>query len=189
MAKWSLDRAHSNVEFSAKHMMFTTVRGRFDDVAVTLDFDEANPAASSVVAEMKATSINTGQEFRDNHLRSADFLDADKFPVIRFESTSVEPRGRTDKGGTDYLIHGNLTIRDVTRPVTLEAEFLGVQADIGKDPAKRRAAFSAATKISRRDWGLTWNVGLESGGWLVGDAITISIEVAALAEVEVAQAA
>jgi len=186
MTNWSFDGAHSSVEFSAKHMMFTTVRGRFDDVDVTLDFDEANPSASSVVAEMKAASINTGQEFRDKHLRSADFLDAENFPFVRFESTSVEPKSA---GGTDYLIHGNLTIRGVTRPVTLEAEFLGTQADISREPAKRRAAFSAATKISRRDWGLTWNVGLESGGLLVGDAITIAIEVAALAEVELAKAA
>jgi polyisoprenoid-binding protein YceI len=188
MANWSFDGAHSSVEFSAKHMVFTTVRGRFDDVDVTLDFNEANPSASTVVAEIKATSINTGQDFRDKHLRSADFLDTENFPLVRFESTSVEPK-RGGQHSTDYLIHGNLTIRGVTRPVTLEAEFLGTQADINKDPAKRRAAFSAATKISRKDWGLTWNVGLESGGLLVGDAITIAIEVAALAEVELANAA
>ena len=186
MATWSFDGAHSSVEFSAKHMVFTTVRGRFDDVDVKLDFNEANPEASSVVAEIKATSINTGQDYRDNHLRSADFLDAENFPLLRFESTSVEPK-RT--GGADYLIHGNLTIRGVTRPVTLEAEFLGTQPDFNKEPAKRRAAFSAATKISRKDWGLTWNVGLESGGLLVGDAITIAIEVAAVAEVDLATAA
>jgi polyisoprenoid-binding protein YceI len=176
MANWSFDGAHSSVEFSAKHMVFTTVRGRFDDVDVTLDFNEANPSASTVVAEIKATSINTGQDFRDKHLRSADFLDAENFPLVRFESTSVEPK-RGGQHSTDYLIHGNLTIR------------LGTQADINKEPAKRRAAFSAATKISRKEWGLTWNVGLESGGLLVGDAITIAIEVAALAEVELAKAA
>jgi polyisoprenoid-binding protein YceI len=184
MAIWSFDNAHSSVEFSAKHMVFTTVRGRFTDVNVDLDFDPTQPETASVKADIKAASVTTANEFRDNHLRSADFLDAETFPSLTFVSTKVQPTG-----GIDYRIEGDLTIKGVTHPVVLDAEFLGIQPDFKKDPARNRAAFSATTKINRKDWGLTWNVGLEAGGWLVGDTITITIEVAALADVEVARAA
>ncbi len=184
MAIWSLDGTHSSVEFSAKHMVFTTVRGRFTDVDVDLDFDPAHPERSSVKADIKAASVSTANDFRDNHLRSPDFLDAEQFPSIAFASTKVVPAG-----GADYRLEGNLTIKGVSRPVVLDAEFLGIQPDFRKDPARNRAAFTATTKINRKDWGLTWNVGLETGGWLVGDTITISIEVAALADAELANAA
>ncbi len=178
MANWTLDPAHSQVEFSVKHMMITTVRGRFDSFTAELNFDEANPAASSVVAHIDAGSINTGMEARDAHLRSADFFDTATYPEIVFRSTKIEGKG------DEYKLTGELTIRGETRPVTLEAEVEGVVPNW--QGGGRRASFSAATKISRKDWGLTWNVALESGGWLVGDEIKVSID---LAFVEAAQEA
>ncbi len=178
MTTWTLDPAHSQVEFAVKHMMITTVRGRFDRFAAEVEFDEATPAASSVVAHIDAASINTGMEARDAHLRSADFFDVERYPEIAFRSTKVEGKGDS------YKLTGDLTIRGETRPVTLDAEIEGVVPNW--QGGGRRASFSASTKISRKEWGLTWNVALESGGWLVGDEIKISID---LAFVEAAQEA
>ena len=170
MATWQLDTAHTNVSFTAKHMMITKVRGIFKNVTGTLEYDEANPAASSVSVVIPAATIETGMEPRDNHLRSADFLDAETFPTLTFSSTSIAPKG--DR----WAITGDLTIRGTTRPVTLETESLGI---VKAMDGRRHAGFEAATKIKRSDWGLTWNVGLEAGGWLVSDEVTIEIEVAA----------
>jgi len=169
MSAWTFDPAHSQVEFAVKHMMVTTVRGQFRKFSAEVDFDEADPTKSSVVAHIDASTIDTGIEARDAHLRSADFLDSESHPELTFRSTSIERRGG------DYLINGDLTIRGETRPVTLEAEIGGVVPNL---QGGRRAAFSASTKISRKAWGLTWNVALESGGWLVADEIRISIDVA-----------
>jgi polyisoprenoid-binding protein YceI len=172
MSTWTLDPAHSQIEFAVKHMMVTTVRGQFRKFSVDVDFDEAHPERSSVAAHIDASSIDTGMEARDAHLRSGDFFDAETFPELTFRSTSIEA------SGDGYTIEGDLTIKGVTRPVTLEAEIGGVVPNL---QGGRRAAFDATTKISRKAWGLTWNVALESGGFLVGDDIKISIDVAVVA--------
>jgi polyisoprenoid-binding protein YceI len=171
MAAWDLDPAHSQIEFAVKHMMVTTVRGQFRKFTVAVDFDEANPERSTVEAHIDASSIDTGMEARDAHLRSADFLDAATHPELLFRSTHIE------QSGDGYRIDGDLTIRGESRPVTLDAEIGGVVPNLR---GGRRAGFSASTKISRKAWGLTWNGVLESGGVLVGDEIKISIEVAAV---------
>jgi len=170
MSNWQLDTAHTVVSFTGKHMMITKVRGIFKGVTGTIAFDETNPAGSRVEVTIPAASIETGMGPRDQHLRSADFLDAESHPTLTFVSTSVAPKG--DR----WAITGDLTIRGVTRPVVLAAEPLGVV--IGMD-GRRHAGFEATTKIKRSDWGLTWNVGLEAGGWLVSDEIAIDLEVAA----------
>jgi polyisoprenoid-binding protein YceI len=168
---WQIDPAHTNVEFSLKHLMISTVRGRFGAVSGTIVLDEANPAASTVTAEIDATSIDTRQEQRDAHLRSADFFDVENHPTLRFRSTSVT------KSGDGFDVAGELTIRDVTRPVVLHATDEGR----GGDPwGGERAAFSATTSIDRRDFGLTWNQALETGGVLVSNDIRISLEVQAV---------
>jgi len=170
---WELDPAHSSVAFSTKHMMVTTVRGTIAIDEASIDFDEEHPERSSVEVRLSAASVDTGQAARDQHLSSADFLDAETYPYLTFRSTSVERRG-----DDDLVLKGDLTIRDVTRPVELEAELDGIVANL---QGGRRAAFSASTKINREDWGLTWNVGLETGGWLVGKELKIEIDLALVA--------
>lgn len=169
---WQLDPAHTLVEFSAKHMMITTVKGRFADVAGTITIDDANPAASSVQATIKAASIDTRTPDRDTHLKSADFLDVEHFPEITFRSTAVEP-----VGDDRFRVTGDLTIRGTTKPVVLDVTQEGRQ----KDPwGGERIGFSASTRIDRRDFNLTWNVALETGGVLVGHEIRITLEVEAV---------
>jgi polyisoprenoid-binding protein YceI len=170
MSTWTLDSAHTVVSFTAKHMMITKVRGIFKGVSGTVEFDEEDPTRSSVVATIPAATVDTGMEARDSHLRSADFLDAETFPTLEFRSTGIE------RAGDRFRITGDLTIHGVTRPVTLEAEFLGIVRSM---KGVRHAGFEASTTIKRSDWGLTWNVGLETGGWLVSDEISIELEVAA----------
>jgi polyisoprenoid-binding protein YceI len=170
MSTWQLDTAHTVVSFSGKHMMITKVRGLFKGVTGTIAFDEADPARSRVEVTIPAATIETGMEPRDKHLRSADFLDAETHATLTFVSTGIAPQGGR------WAISGDLTIRGVTRPVVLDAETLGIVT--GMD-GRRHAGFSATTKIRRSDWGLTWNVGLEAGGWLVSDEIAIDLEVAA----------
>jgi polyisoprenoid-binding protein YceI len=172
MTTWGLDAAHSQIEFSVKHMMITTVRGQFRKFAVDVNFDEAHPDLSTVEAHIDASSIQTGQEARDAHLRSADFLNAEKYPELVFRSTSVE------RAGDGYKIRGDLTMHGETRPATLDAQLDGVVPNL---QGGRRAAFSASTKISRKDWGLTYNMALETGGLLVSDEIKISLDIALLA--------
>jgi len=170
MSTWQIDTAHTVVSFTGKHMMITKVRGIFKDVTGTVEVDEADPARSCVEVTIPATTVETGMEARDNHLLSADFLDVESHPTLTFRSTSIAPKG--DR----WAIGGDLTIRGVTRPVVLDTEALGVV--VGMD-GRRHAGFEATTKIKRSDWGLTWNVGLEAGGWLVSDEISIELEVAA----------
>ena len=170
MSTWQIDTAHTVVSFTGKHMMITKVRGIFKGVTGTIDYDEADPTRSAVEVTIPAATVETGMEPRDNHLRSADFLDVERFPTLTFRSTSI-----ARKGGR-WEIAGDLTIRGVTRPVVLDTEALGVVT--GMD-GRRHAGFEATTKIKRSDWGLTWNVGLEAGGWLVSDEIVIELEVAA----------
>ncbi len=170
MSTWQIDTAHTVVSFTGKHMMITKVRGIFKDVTGTVEYDEADPTRSSVEVTIPAATVETGMEARDTHLRSADFLAVESHPTLTFRSTSIAPKG--DR----WAIRGDLTIRGVTRPVVLDTEALGVV--VGMD-GRRHAGFEATTKIKRSDWGLTWNVGLEAGGWLVSDEISIELEVAA----------
>jgi polyisoprenoid-binding protein YceI len=165
---WQIDSAHSHVAFSARHMMISKVRGRFEIFSGAINFDENNPEASTVNVEIDAASINTRVEDRDNHLRSADFLDAENHPTLTFVSKRVEVTGE-DSG----KLIGDLTIRGVSNEVVLDVEYAG-QA---KSPwGTTSAGFSASTKINRKDWGLEWNAPLETGGVLVGDTISIDIE-------------
>jgi len=166
---WQFDPNHTLVEFVAKHMMITTVRGRFKGVQGTLILDETDPSRSSVEVDLDAASLYSGVDYRDNHLKSGDFLEVEKYPKITFKSTRVEP-----EGGDHARVIGNLTIRDVTREVVLDTELTGR----GKNPMGQEVvSFDAKTSINRKDYGLNWNMALESGGWLVGD--TIKIEIAA----------
>jgi polyisoprenoid-binding protein YceI len=167
---WKLDSAHTDIGFSAKHMMVTTVRGKFNAVEGTLLLDEENPVNSSGSFSVRADSINTGVEKRDGHLRSADFFDAETWPTIGFTSTRVEAA----RGG-DYRVTGDLSIRGRTLPATFDVEFLGLYQGFG---GVRRAGFHAVTKIDREDWGLSWNMALETGGLLVGKEIRIEIDLA-----------
>jgi polyisoprenoid-binding protein YceI len=174
---YTFDATHSNVEFAVKHMMITTVRGRFGDVKGTVQIpDIGDPTIDITIA---AASIDTRTEARDTHLRSADFFDVEKFPEMRFVSTSAR---RTKDG---YKVTGDLTIRGVTRSVALDVTEEGA----GVDPwGNQKAAFSATGKFNRGDFGLTWNAALETGGVLVSDEVKISID-AQLVRQQVAQAA
>ena len=170
---WNLDPAHSGINFSVRHMVFAKVRGRFGAFRGKVEeLDPADLTRSAVAVEIDAASIDTGVADRDNHLRSPDFLDVERFPKLRFKSTKVEKAG-----GNRYRILGELTIRDVTREVVLDAEYGGQ----GKDPwGNQRVAFTATTVLDRGDFGLTWNQVLEAGGVLVGERIDIEIEVQAV---------
>ena len=168
---WKLDPSHTLVEFSAKHLMITTVKGRITDVEGTIVMDERNPRNSSVEATLKAVSIDTRTEQRDQHLRSADFLNVELFPEIKFRSTKIEG----DK--ESFKLTGDLTIRDVTRPITLDIRFEGQQTDPW---GGERVGFSGTGKIDRRDFGLTWNQALETGGVVVGNEVKINLEVEAV---------
>ncbi len=180
MATWNFDPAHTTIGFSARHMMVTTVRGHFAPPTGKLVFDPANPKTASVEAVIDTTSINTSVTDRDNHLKSPDFLDVANYPTITFKSTKIEVTG--DGEGK---ITGDLTIHGVTRPVTLNVEFLG---QVNSPFGDKRAGFTASTKINREDFGLTWNVAMEAGGVLVGKDIKIEVEVEAVLVTEQATA-
>lgn len=177
MTTWQLDPAHTTIEFAVKHMMFTTVRGRFKSFTGTVRVDEKNPNNSEVDVSIDAASLDTGVADRDTHLRSADFLDVERYPKLTFRSTRVE--GAHKNEGDRFRVTGDLEIRGKAMPVTLDATFEGV----GKDPwGKQRAGFAARTEIDRREWGLRWNQALETGGILVGNAVRIEVEAQAVAE-------
>jgi len=166
---WSIDPAHSHVEFAVRHMMITTVKGRFGIVRGTVRIDDPAHARSEADIEIDADSIDTREAQRDAHLKSADFFDVEKFPKLTFKSTRV-----SDVKGDNFKLHGDLTIHGVTRPVTLDVTAEGR----GKDPwGGERAGFTARTQIKRSDYGLTWNQALETGGLLVGDDIKINLDV------------
>ncbi|HEY4622363.1 MAG TPA: YceI family protein [Solibacillus sp.] len=168
MTKWIIDQSHSTVGFEVKHMMVSKVKGQFD--SYTANLDVANPADLSnakINFAFDVTSINTKSTDRDNHLKSADFFDTDTFPSITFTSTNVE------KDGDDYKVTGDLTIKDVTKPVTFDVEFGGK----GTNPwGVEVYGFEASAKINREEFGLTWNQALETGGVLVGKDIKINVE-------------
>jgi polyisoprenoid-binding protein YceI len=172
---WQIDASHSAVELAVKHMMFTTVRGRFKGVKGTIEVDEENPARSTVEVEITAASLDTGAADRDAHLRSADFLDVETFPTLTFRAKRIE--GSFANEGDTFRLVGDLTIRGVTKEVTLDSTFEGT----GKDPwGGTRAGLRATTKIDRRDWGLVWNQTLETGGILVANDVRIEIELEAV---------
>jgi polyisoprenoid-binding protein YceI len=172
---WTIDPTHTLVEFSAKHMMITTVKGRFAGVTGTIHVDEANPDRSAVEVELDAASIDTRTEQRDQHLRSPDFLDVESHPAVSFRSTRIEGAYRAP--GDTFRVYGDLTIRGTTKEIALEATFEGT----GKDPwGGERASFSARGRIDRRDFGLTWNAALETGGVLVSNEIRLEIEAQAV---------
>jgi polyisoprenoid-binding protein YceI len=167
--KWNIDAAHSGISFSIRHMVVSKVRGRFTRFAGAVSLDEGDLARSSVEATVDASSIDTGTAQRDAHLRSADFFDVEQFPELRFRSRRIEALD-----GDGYRVVGDLTIRGVTREVTLDAEYAGR----GKDPwGNERVAFAAKTAIDRKDFGLGWNQVLEAGGVLVGDRVDIELDV------------
>ena len=169
---WTIDPGHSEASFAVKHLMISTVRGTFRNVSGTIALDEANPAGSHVEAEIDAASIDTRQEQRDTHLRSADFFDVEKHPALTFRSAKVE-----SLGSGQFRVLGNLTIRDVTRAVVLDVEETGR----GKDPwGGERIGYSATTKFDRTDFGLTWNQALETGGIMVGNEVKVTLDVQAV---------
>ena len=165
---WKIDPAHSQIEFSVKHMMITTVRGRFAKFDANIAVNPRNLLQSSIEGTIEVDSIDTRDANRDAHLRSADFFDVEKFPTMSFRSTRIEKTG-----GDEYKVTGDLTIKDNTRSVT----FTVTDDGQGKDPwGNQRWGLSGTTTISRKDFGLTWNVALESGGWLVGDQVKIQVD-------------
>jgi len=163
---WVLDPTHSEVSFSVRHLAISKVRGTFEKFDVTVVTAE-NPADSTVTASVEIASVNTNQKDRDAHLKTSDFFLAEEFPTMDFVSTGIT------KDGDDFLLEGNLTLRGVTKPVTLKAEFGGIVTD-GYGQVK--AGASATTKINRKDFGVNWNAALEGGGFTLGDDVTISIE-------------
>lgn len=168
---YTIDPAHTRIGFSARHAMVTTVRGHFSDFEGTAHIDTANPAASSVRLAIKAESIDTGVADRNGHLVSGDFFDVENHDAITFVSTKVE------RDGTEWAITGDLTIKGVTKPVTVEFEETGS----ARDPfGNLRVGFEGATSINRKDWGLAWNAALETGGVLVSEKIKLEFDVSAI---------
>jgi len=168
---WALDATHTDVSFSARHLMVTKVRGHFPLVSGEVTIAE-NPLESSVVATIDVANVASGDTGRDEHLRSEDFFHAERHPTATFRSTAVEAAG-----DGSYRLTGDLTIKGVTRPVTLDLEYLGT---ISSPWGDQRAGFSATTEVSRKDWGLEWNVALEAGGVVVGDKVRLTIEAEAI---------
>jgi polyisoprenoid-binding protein YceI len=167
---WNLDPAHSGADFKVKHMMISNVKGSFSGLSGVLTEHATDATLSSVEASVDVATVNTGDAQRDGHLKSADFFDVEKFPKMTFKSTSV-----AKKGDAGYAVTGNLTVRGVTNPVTFAVEG---PSQPGKDPwGNTRIGLSATTKINRKDFGLTWNAALETGGFLVGEEITITLDV------------
>jgi polyisoprenoid-binding protein YceI len=169
VGRWQIDPAHTSAEFVGRHLMVTKVRGGFGTVSGHIDVSE-NPSLSSVEVTIETASVSTGAEDRDNHVKSEDFFDVENFPEIQFVSTAIEPNGGS------WKLAGDLTIKNVTKPVVLDFTFVGIVDDPW---GNSKAAFSATTEVMREDWGLNWNVALDSGGVLVSKKIAIEIEVQA----------
>ena len=166
---WVIDTSHTEIGFVVRHMMIAKVRGQFETFEGTITINTDDVTASSAEGTIDVASINTREADRDNHLRSADFFDVETYPKMTFKSTRIEAAG-----GNKYKVYGDLTITDVTKEIMFDVTDEGR----GQDPwGNQRQGISATGKINRKDFGLTWNVALETGGWLVGDAITINAEV------------
>ncbi|HEY7414654.1 MAG TPA: YceI family protein [Ktedonobacteraceae bacterium] len=171
---WIVDAAHSQATFAVRHMMISNVKGRFKVLSGKLNIDELNLADSWVEAQVETASIDTGDANRDNHLRSADFFDAEKYPTITFKSSLIE-----SVGGNEYKVTGELSMHGATKSVIFTAQYLGH----GNDPfGNHKAGLEAKTKINRKDWNLTWNAPLESGGVLVSEDVHIEIDLQAIEE-------
>jgi polyisoprenoid-binding protein YceI len=167
--KWALDPTHSEIHFKVKHLMITTVTGSFNSFAASAETEAEDFSNAAISFSADTTSVYTGNEQRDGHLKGADFFDTEKFPSISFSSTSY-----TKKSDEEFTLAGNLTIKDVTKPVTLTAEFGGV----AKDPwGNTKAGFTLSGKINRKDFGLNWNAVTEAGGLLVSEDVKISAEI------------
>lgn len=165
---WKIDTTHSHIGFKIKHMMFTNVKGNFGQYSASLEMAGEDFEKAKLQFEAEASSVNTNNADRDNHLRSADFFDAEQFPTLKFESTGI-----SKKGGNEYAINGNLTMHGVTQPVTLNAEY----SVLPKDPwGVTKIALAIDGKVNRKDWGLNWNSALESGGVLVSENVNLDIE-------------
>ena len=169
---WDLDPAHTRIGFSAKHAMVTTVRGAFNDVTGSLHVDFDDPSRSTAEVVIKAASVDTRNSQRDEHLRSGDFFNAEQWPDIVFRSTRIE-----EVGENAIVVSGDLTIRDVTKPISIPIEFTGAQAD---PFGALRAGFEGTRRIDRREFGLEWNTPLDSGGVLVSEKITLEFEISAI---------
>lgn len=163
---WTLDPAHSEVSFTVKHMKISKVRGKFEKFETTIVTAE-DPKDSTIEAVIDVASVNTGQEARDNHLRTSDFFLVEKHPQLTFRSTSIEA------DGDDFTVEGDLTLRGVTQPVTLKGEFGGMVTD---SQGRVKAGATASTKINRHDFGVSWNAALEAGGFTLGDDVTIDLD-------------
>ncbi|MEV0007665.1 YceI family protein [Streptomyces sp. NPDC051840] len=169
---YTIDPAHSSIGFTVRHAMVTNVRGSFGEHEGTLELDGSNPAASTATIDVKISSVDTGISDRDGHLVSGDFFDAEKFPLMTFRSTGAE-----QLGGDAYRITGDLTIKDVTRPLSIDLEFNGSATD---PYGNQRVGFEGSAEILRSDWGLTYNAALETGGVLVGDKVKLNFDISAI---------
>jgi polyisoprenoid-binding protein YceI len=169
---YQLDSSHSRIGFVARHAMISKVRGSFDDVEGHGVFDADDPTRSSIEVVIRAASVNTRNADRDNHLRGADFLDTDQHPEIRFVSSAVEPAG-----DATYRVHGELTIKGTTRPVTVDLELTGAATD---PYGNHRVGLEGAATINRKDWGVSWNAALDAGGVLVGEKVQLEFDVSAI---------
>jgi len=175
MTRYEIDKAHSRFGFTAKHMMFTTVRGQFTDYDGHVEVEGDDYAGATGEFTVKVASIESGVQQRDDHLRSPDFFNAPEFPDLTFKPTAIVPTGNDH-----YQVTGDLTIRGVTKPVELDVILEG---RLDKDAwGKQRVAITALGQVNRKDWGLNWNLALETGGWLVSDTIKIEVEAAFVAE-------
>jgi polyisoprenoid-binding protein YceI len=169
---WDLDPAHTRLGFAARHAMVATVRGSFGIFSGVIQIDQTDPSKASAEVEIDAASLSTGTEQRDQHLRSADFLDVEKYPKIVFRSTRAE---QVDEDS--FKLYGELTVKDQARPIVLDLDFQGSSPD---PFGNIRAGFEGRATINRKDWGLTWNVAIEGGGILVGDKVKIELDVSAI---------
>ncbi|MEV0413315.1 YceI family protein [Streptomyces sp. NPDC050448] len=167
-----IDAAHSSIGFTVRHAMVTNVRGSFTDYAGTLQLDGSDPSRSAASLEVKVASVDTGIADRDGHLRGGDFFDAEAFPLMSFRSTEA-----AQLGGDKYRITGELTIKDVTRPLSIDLEFNGSATDVY---GNERVGFEGSAEILRSDWGLTWNAALEAGGVMVSDKAKLTFDISAI---------
>ncbi|MGW7361596.1 YceI family protein [Streptomyces sp. NPDC054802] len=170
--EYTIDPAHSSIGFTVRHAMVTNVRGNFAQHEGTLRLDGTDPSRSTASIDVDIASVDTGMTDRDAHLRSADFFDAEKFPKMTFRSTGAE-----ELGGDKYRITGDLTIKDVTRPLAIDLEFQGVATDVY---GNERVGFEGGAEILRSDWGLTWNAALEAGGVMVSDKVRLTFDISAI---------
>ncbi|GAA3390485.1 YceI family protein [Streptomyces roseoviridis] len=169
---YTIDPAHSSIGFTVRHAMVTNVRGGFGEYEGTLDLNGSDPASSSAAIDVRIASVDTGIADRDAHLRGGDFFDAERFPLMTFRSTGAE-----QLGGDLYRITGDLTIKDVTKPLSIDLEFNGVATDVY---GNERVGFEGSAEILRSEWGLTWNAALETGGVMVSDKVKLTFDISAI---------